>query len=389
MCNNWKKTKLSDFIEFNPSLKLSKKTLAKKISMEMLAPFARKITGYEYSNFSGGSKFQNGDTLLARITPCLENGKTSFVDILENDEIAFGSTEFIVLRNKIGSSDKKFIYYLAISPFLRDVAIKSMIGSSGRQRVQQNVLENLEINLPPLETQEKIAKILSSLDDKIELNNKINENLHVQAQAIFKSWFVDFEPFGGTMPSDWEEKSLSDIAFFINGLAMQKFRPKKNEKSLPVLKIKELRAGNCDFSSELCSENIKNDYIVKQGDIIFSWSGSLLVDVWSGGTCGLNQHLFKVIPNSFDNWFVFWWLKFHLNKFIAIANDKATTMGHIKREDLEKAKVLIPNKKVYQELNKILSSLFDNYLLLEIESKKLTQIRDTLLPKLMSGEIEV
>lgn len=201
---------------------------------------------------------------------------------------------------------------------------------------------------------------------------------------------MNFEPFGGTMPSDWEEKSLIQLADFINGLAMQKFRPQESEIGLPVLKIRELRLGNCDLSSELCTPTIKSEYIVNQGDIIFSWSGSLVVDVWSGVTCGLNQHLFKVIPKGhFDKWFVFAWIQYHLENFIAIANDKATTMGHIKREHLEKAKVFIPSQKNYQKLHNLLNPIFEHSLNVAIENKKLAQIRDTLLPKFMAGKLEV
>ena len=148
-----------------------------KIAMDKLQPFIKKIPSMERAEFFGGSKFCNGDTIMSRITPCLENGKTAFVDILEKDEVAFGSTEFIVLRAKKGISDPQFIYYFAISPFFRNVAIKSMVGSSGRQRVQQSVLEELTLKVPPLPEQEKIGSILCTIDEKIALNNAINDNL--------------------------------------------------------------------------------------------------------------------------------------------------------------------------------------------------------------------
>jgi len=151
--------------------------MAKKIAMEKLQPFTRDIPTYEIAPFKGGSKFRNDDTLMARITPCLENGKTAQVNILEAGEVGFGSTEFIVLRAKPGVSDKDFIYYLATSPGLRDKAIKSMAGSSGRQRVQQDVLNDTEIYVPPLEEQIKIGRTLRAIDDKIANNTAINHNL--------------------------------------------------------------------------------------------------------------------------------------------------------------------------------------------------------------------
>ena len=200
---------------------------------------------------------------------------------------------------------------------------------------------------------------------------------------------MDFEPFGGTMPEDWQTGNLLDIADYLNGLAMQKFRPTENERGLPVLKIKELRQGFCDNSSELCSPNVKREYVVDDGDVIFSWSGSLLVDFWCGGKCGLNQHLFKVTSERFEKWFYYSWTKHYLNKFVAVAADKATTMGHIKRDELEKAEVVIPSSIDYQKIGKVLSPIYDLIIQNRIENTRLAAIRDALLPKLMSGEIDV
>ena len=174
---NWTTIRAADFVEFNPRLSIQKGAVATRIAMDKLQPFTKKIPTTERAEFAGGSKFCNGDTIMARITPCLENGKTAFVDILAEGEVAFGSTEFIVMRAKAGVSDPQFIYYLATSPMFRNVAIKSMVGSSGRQRVQQGVLDELELMVPPLEEQRKIGAFLASLDQKIALNNEINDNL--------------------------------------------------------------------------------------------------------------------------------------------------------------------------------------------------------------------
>ncbi len=174
---NWTTIRATDFIEFNPRLSIKKGTVATKVAMDKLQPFTKKIPATEQAEFAGGAKFCNGDTIMARITPCLENGKTAFVDILADGEVAFGSTEFIVMRARDGISDPQFVYYLATSPAFRNVAIKSMVGSSGRQRVQQGVLDELELIVPPLEEQQKIGAFLAVLDQKIALNNKINDNL--------------------------------------------------------------------------------------------------------------------------------------------------------------------------------------------------------------------
>lgn len=385
MKSDWITIRAADFIEFNPRLSIKKGATATKVSMDRLQPFTKKILSTEQTEFTGGAKFCNGDTLMARITPCLENGKTAFVDILNDGEIGFGSTEFIVMRARKGISNPQFIYYMATSPFFRDIAIKSMVGSSGRQRVQQSVLDNLELYVPDLQEQERIGSFLAKLDDKIELNQRINDNLEQQAQAIFQKEFLAVQ----ALPESWKQASLIDIADYLNGLAMQKYRPKDGEMGIPVLKIKELRQGCCDDNSELCSPSIKSDYIVHDGDVVFSWSGSLLVDFWCGGTCGLNQHLFKVTSSKYDKWFYYAWTKHHLERFIAVAADKATTMGHIKRDELAKAEVLIPAEDDYKRIGDLLQPIYDLIIANQIENKRLSETRDALLPKLMSGEIDV
>lgn len=385
MRSEWTKKKLSDIADFNPRETIKKGTVAKKISMDVLRPFYRDVPYYTEECFSGGTKFRNGDTIMARITPCLENGKTAHVSILNDEEVGFGSTEYIVFRAKEGIANKDYLYYLVCSPEVREPAIKSMVGSSGRQRVQTDVVKNLEIDVPPLVDQEKIGSFLKSFDDKIALNDKINKNLEQQAQAIFANEFLSLE----TLPEGWKQASLIDIADYLNGLAMQKYRPTADESGIPVLKIKELRQGCCDDNSELCSPNIKSNYIVHDGDVIFSWSGSLLVDLWCGGICGLNQHLFKVTSSKYDKWFYYAWTKHHLDRFVAVAADKATTMGHIKRDELAKAEVLIPNKKDYDRIGALLQPIYEMIISNRIENKKLAATRDTLLPKLMNGEIDI
>ena len=182
---------------------------------------------------------------------------------------------------------------------------------------------------------------------------------------------------------------LTDIATFTNGLAMQKFRPKENEIGIPVLKIKELGQKSYDSSSDICSPTIKSDYLVDDGSVIFSWSGTLLIDIWCGGKCGLNQHLFKVTSDKYPLWFAYLWSLNHLDKFIRIAKDKAVTMGHIKRVDLEKSEVLIPDNNTMQRLDKIFAPIFNSCISVRVENRKLSNLRDSLLPKLMSGELKI
>lgn len=168
---------------------------------------------------------------------------------------------------------------------------------------------------------------------------------------------------------------------------MQKFRPVAGDDGIPVLKIKELRQGFCDADSDRCRSDIPKSYIIRDGDVIFSWSGSLLVDFWTGGICGLNQHLFKVTSKRYDPWFYYVWTKYHLNEFSAIASGMATTMGHIKRGELSKAKVCVPSKEDYQKIGEFLNPIYRKIVLNRIENNKLILLRDSLLPKLLNGEI--
>lgn len=206
---------LFKYIDINPKELLAKGALAKKISMDKLQPFCRDVPEYEIAKFSGGTRFRNGDTIMARITPCLENGKTAMVNILEPGEVGFGSTEFIVFRAKEGYTDPNFVYYLVKSSFVRDPAIKSMVGSSGRQRVQTDVVQNLIVPFPSLLEQRKIASILKSLDDKIALNTAINDNLAELCKTEFMRTFATHPEYRDEQ-SDWFShplgKSLSRVA---------------------------------------------------------------------------------------------------------------------------------------------------------------------------------
>ena len=303
-----------------------------------------------------------------------------------------------------GLCDIRYLCYL-----LNTMDVSGYITGSAQPKLNQANMSSISVILPSVTIQERIANFLSSFDDKIEVNRRINDNLEQQAQALFKSWFVDFEPFLdkpsgkaerkagefveselGMIPKGWRVESLSSIADYINGLAMQKYRPEEGEEGLPVLKIRELGQGNIDDNSELCSPSLIGDkYIIKDGDIIFSWSGTLMVKVWCGGKCGLNQHLFVVVPKDYQKWFVYQWTKYHLDNFIRIAKDKAVTMGHIKRGELDKAKVIIPDTDILANIDALMEPIFNQTISNEIESRRLATLRDTLLPKLMSGEIKV
>ena len=276
--------------------------------------------------------------------------------------------------------DTQFLCYL-----INSMDLSGYVTGSAQPKLSQANLNAVTLSLPSVNEQKKIVEYLYMLDQKIDVNRQINDNLQQQALAIFQQELL----IEGDLPEGWTRSNLLDIANYLNGLAMQKFRPADGENGLPVLKIKELRQGFCDASSELCSPSIKPEYIVHDGDVIFSWSGSLLVDLWCGGTCGLNQHLFKVTSEKYPKWFYYIWTAHYLARFIAIAADKATTMGHIKREELAKAEVVIPDIASMERIGGIMQPIYDLIISNRIENRKLSTVRDTLLHQLMSGEIDV
>ena len=286
------------------------------------------------------------------------------------------------LRAKPDIVDKVYLYYL----------VKNKVGELKKKThgtvfdtITRDTFDGLEVDIPELSKQKQIASILKDIDDKIELNIRINNNLMQQAKTIFEAEIVNRTE----LPNGWKKSNLASIADYLNGLAMQNFRPNDDDQGLPVLKIKELRQGSCDADSERCSSYIKSNYIVNDGDVIFSWSGSLLVDFWCGGICGLNQHLFKVMSTQYAPWFFYSWTNYHLAKFAAIASAKATTMGHIKRSDIEAAEVIIPSPADYERIGALIQPLYDLCVALRLENRKLAATRDSLLPRLLSGDIDI
>ena len=340
----------------------------------------------ENKNLKGQFKktFKENDILYSEIRPA--NKRYAFVDFGDTDNY-IASTKLMVLRPRKDVVRPRFLFsFLSSKSVLEELQQLAETRSGTFPQITfTSELAPTLINVPDLETQDRIVGILDVIERKISTNAEINKNLEQQAQAIFANEFLSLD----TLPEGWKQASLIDIADYLNGLAMQKYRPTADEIGIPVLKIKELRQGRCDDNSELCSPSIKSDYIIHDGDVIFSWSGSLLVDLWCGGICGLNQHLFKVTSSKYDKWFYYAWTKHHLDRFVAVAADKATTMGHIKRAELAKAEVLIPNATDYNRIGALLQPIYEMIISNRIENKKLAATRDTLLPKLMNGEIDM
>jgi type I restriction enzyme S subunit len=380
MKSEWKTVRAADFMDFNPRLSIKKGTVATKISMDKLRPFTKAVPSVEQAEFSGGTKFANGDTIMARITPCLENGKTAFVDCLRENEIAFGSTEFIVLRAKPGVSDPQFVYYLATSPEFRNVAIKSMVGSSGRQRVQQPVLENLELTVPKLPEQEKIGRFLAELDDKIALNERVNDNLLWQAQALYKDRFIDLKPFNGKMPPDWQLGTVSEII----ELHDSKRIPLSSRERANLTKIYPYYGATSvmDYVDRYLFDGI---YLLlgEDGTVVDDKGFPILQYV--EGKFWVNNHAHIITgKNGFTVETLY--LLFSLTNVRSIVT--GAVQPKISQANLNNVSVVIPSKAELSTFNSIVQPIFSQIRNLRAESDRLTSTRDILLPRLMSGEID-
>ena len=400
----WKSVRAVDFIEFNPHLNLKKGTIATKVAMDKLKPFTKKIPETEKAEFNGGAKFCNGDTLMARITPCLENGKTAFIDFLDDGEVAFGSTEFIVMRAKAGISDPQFVYYTAINPTFRNVAIKSMVGSSGRQRVQQSVLEELELSVPDLDEQRRIGAFLARLDEKIALNNRINDNLQQQAQALFKKWFVD-----NPDAISWKEGTFSDLIEKTISGDWGKDSPSRNNTEMVYCirgaDIPEVRAGN---KGKMPTRYIlPKNYAAKQlvdGDIVVEISGgsptqstgraaavsdTLLARYDKGMVCTNFCKALK--PRAGYSMYVYYYWQYLYDRNIFFSYENGTT--GIKNLDIngfiETEPIVIAPEDLVEKFDAVCQTVFSKIYANGMENEQLALVRDTILPKLMSGEIDV
>lgn len=302
---------------------------------------------------------------------------------------------------------------------LRSPFSQHLLGSRANTTVQTTInlkdLRALPIPLPPEGERLEITEMVGAIDDRITLLRETNNTLEAIAQALFKSWFVDFDPIHakmqgrtpdgmdedtaalfpdsveeselGPVPTGWGVKSLDAVASFLNGLALQKFPP-TGDNDLPVIKIAQLRKGDT-LGADLASRSIKPEYVIQNGDVIFSWSGSLEVEIWCGGEGALNQHLFKVTSDIFPKWFYFLWTRHHLEHFRQVAASKATTMGHIQRAHLTGAKVLVPGEEVLRAANSVLAPIMQRVIENSLQAYNLAAVRDTLLPRLISGQLQI
>ena len=374
------KVLLGDVVQINPSTKVSKGQSVKFISMDKLDPFTKIPNGYEKRKFSAGTKFTNGDTLLARITPCLENGKTAFVDFLDDLEVAAGSTEFIILRNIEGLTDSGYIYYLSISPAFRDYAIKSMVGTSGRQRVQNDVLAKMELNLPSIDQQKKIANILGSLDEKIELNRRMNETLEQLGQTLFRHYFVD-----NPEAKNWDEGTLGDIM----NITMGQSPPGKsyNNNGDGVV----FYQGRADFdlrypNMRLFTTDPKR--FAKVGDVLLTVRAPVGDVNQALERCCIGRGLAAISSRTGAVSFCYYYCRQLKADFLEY-NSEGTVFGSINSKQLKTLKLKIPPIDLVEKFENEVAVIDKTIMLNSYQVKTLITLRDSLLPKLISGEIEV
>jgi len=383
----WLKTSLQEVAQINPVESISKGTKAKKVAMEYVLPFTKKVSAFSLEEYKGGAKFRNGDTLVARITPSLENGKTSFVDFLDEKEIGFGSTEFIVLREIEDISDKEFLYYFACSPTFREVAIASMTGSSGRQRVQTDVVKEFLFFLPPLPEQRAIGGVLSALDDKIDLLHRQIVTLEAFSQTLFRQWFVE------EAEDDWEEGILSDIAQH----KKENIKPDKSpEAYFYHYSIPAFDGGKFPLNEK--GTDIKsNKYQVFPNSILISKLNPRFPRVWAihdeipeNSICSTEfQVIFPKKPDIYS--FIYCFLKSSqvTNELIGAASGTSGSHQRVKPHVIFNLKYQVKDQQQISDFHFLVSDNWRKITNNQEQIRTLEKLRDTLLPKLVSGEVRV
>lgn len=420
--DRWHKVKFGDVVQINPRRVLRKTEKAFHVPMRDIEVFTREITSHSYKEFNGsGVRFQNGDTLFARITPCLENGKTAYVNCLKSNQIGYGSTEFIVLSGVKGKTDNLFVYYLARDPNLRAFAIHSMQGSTGRQRVMADSLRSFELSLPPIEEQHRITHILGTLDDKIELNRQMNGTLEAMAQAIFKSWFVDFDPVRTKMLNEESDLSPDVLKLFPNHLVNSELgdipegwtvrnlghlsnKPQygytasaKDEIVGPkFLRITDInKKAWIDWNSVPYCEITDRDfekYRLHKSDILIA----RMADPGHGVMIEENRDAvfasylirFRPIFNQYAR-FLQYWLRSSNYWELVKMREIGTTRASLNAKMLSEFPLVIPPIDVVEAFSSQVGSLRDRVVANTSQIEVLATLRDTLLPQLLSGEIRV
>ena len=406
---NWTTKKLSEIAYINPRESLGKGVVAKKVPMDKLQPFCRDIPEFVLEEYKGGTKFRNGDTIMARITPCLENGKIAKVSVLSDGEVGFGSTEYIVFRAIDGVSDANFLYYLICSPLVRNPAIKSMVGSSGRQRVQTDVVANLDVELPPIEEQRKIGGLLKAIDDKIELNNVINNNLEQQAVLLFKKWFIEFDNSSknmletrfGLVPESFKLLKNGELPLVVTDyVANGSFASLKANVTLYqepnyayFIRNTDLKSGTFEVFVDEHSYNFLSKSTLYGGEIIISNVG----DVGSVFLCPkldkpmtLGNNIIMLRPEQENlRYYLYIWFKWLYGQSLIQGIKGGSAQPKFNKTDFKNLPIFLPPDDLLEQFHQIVKPMFELINENNTENQALTRTRDTILPRLMSGELDV
>jgi len=416
----WKKIAFSDAFEINPKVDLVKGRIYPFINMDAMNQNNRNVFRSEYREYTGsGSKFISDDTLMARITPCLENGKIAgYKSSEKEEEIAFGSTEFIVIRGKKGLTDNTFAYYVTRWMKFRNYAIAQMTGSSGRQRIPVDSLKGFSFYLPPLPTQEQIADTLSTLDNKIELNQQMNETLEGMARAIFKSWFVDFDPVYakmegrdyplpaeimnlfpnelvdselGLIPKGWRVSKIDDVIETVGGgtpstnepeywdNGVYHFATPKDLSNLraPILINTERKVTDAGFGKI-------SSGLLEKGTLLMSSRAPVGYLAITDIPVCINQGFIAMkCKKNLSNFYMLNWAKHNLLEIKGRAS--GTTFTEINKRNFRIMEVLEPPQYIVQEYDRIVASVYEKIILNLHENIALEKIRDTLLPELLTN----
>lgn len=402
--SEWRKKQLQEIAFLKPTETLKKGDIAPNIPMANIKEFQRDVVKIDYSEFRGGTKFRNGDTLLAKITPCLENGKTAFVNCLQEDEIGFGSTEFIVLRAK-ENIDERFLYYLSISPEFRKQAISLMEGTSGRKRVNENALKISDFLIPDFEEQRKIANILSAIDDKIQINNQINRELEDMAKTLYDYWFVQFDfpdqngkPYkssGGKMvynpelkreiPEGWGVEKLEKIANITMGQSPK--GTSYNEVGEGMLFFQ----GSTDFGWRFPvarQYTTEPSRIAEEDDILLSVRAPVGTLNIADTRCCIGRGLAAINSKVGANSYIFNVMQ-DFKKLFDMINSVGTTFGSITKDDLYSLQLVYPPTELLMEFDQLVKSFDREIKNRSRQNQELTELRDWLLPMLMNGQVKV
>ena len=411
--SEWRKKQLQEIAFLKPTETLKKGDIAPNIPMANINEFQRDVVKIDYGEFRGGTKFRNGDTLLAKITPCLENGKTAFVNCLQEDEIGFGSTEFIVLRAK-ENIDERFLYYLSISPEFRKQAISLMEGTSGRKRVNENALKISDFLIPDFEEQRKIANILSAIDDKIQINNQINQELEAMAKTLYDYWFVQFDfpdqngkPYkssGGKMvynpelkreiPEGWGVETLRDFeSKIITGKTPSRANSDNFGGKIPFITIGDIRGNTFIYStSESLTDlgaSVQQNKYLPEGSLCVSCIATVgeigFTTEWSHTNQQINSIVFE---DETHRYYLYFALKNYFENAKASAKT-GNTFANMNKEDFSGIRIILPSKEIKNNFHEISEPYFAQIKCLQGQNQELTQFRDWLLPMLMNGQVKM